>query len=36
VRSSAEFVEIPKENFSELNEDYKEQMLSLFEKFPAS
>jgi uncharacterized protein (TIGR00369 family) len=36
VRSSAEFVEIPKENFSELNEDYKEQMLSLFEKFSAS
>lgn len=36
VRSNAEFVEIPKENFSGLTEDYKEKMLSLFEKFPTS
>ena len=36
VRSNAEFVEIPKENFSGLTEDYKEKMLSLFEKFSAS
>lgn len=36
VRSNAEFVEIPKGNFSGLTEDYKEKMLSLFEKFPAS
>jgi uncharacterized protein (TIGR00369 family) len=36
VRSNGEFVEIPKENFSKLTEDFKEQMLSLFEKFPAS
>jgi uncharacterized protein (TIGR00369 family) len=36
VRSNAEFVEIPKENFSGVTEDYKEKMLSLFEKFPAS
>jgi uncharacterized protein (TIGR00369 family) len=36
VRSNGEFVEIPKENFSKLTKDYKEQMLSLFERFPAS
>jgi uncharacterized protein (TIGR00369 family) len=36
VRSNAEFVEIPKENFSGPTEDYKEKMLSLFEKFSAS
>lgn len=36
VRSNAEFVEIPKENFSGLTEDYKKKMLSLFEKFPTS
>jgi len=36
VRSNAEFVEIPKGNFSGLTEDYKEKMLSLFEKFPVS
>jgi hypothetical protein len=36
VRSNGEFVEIPKENFSKLTEDFKEQMLSLFEEFPAS
>ncbi len=36
VRSNGEFVEIPKENFSRLPQDYKEQMVSLFEKFPAS
>ncbi|NIR14019.1 MAG: PaaI family thioesterase, partial [Desulfobacterales bacterium] len=36
VRSNAEFVEIPKENFSGVTEDYKEKMLSLFEKFPTS
>jgi uncharacterized protein (TIGR00369 family) len=36
VRSSGEFVEVPKENFSGLPEDYKKEMLSLFEKFPNS
>ncbi len=36
VRGHAEFVEVPKENFSGVPEDYKEQMLSLFEKFSAS
>jgi acyl-coenzyme A thioesterase PaaI-like protein len=35
VRSNGEFVEVPKENFSKLPEDYKEQMVSLFEKFSA-
>lgn len=36
VRSHAEFVEVPEENFSGLPEDYKKQMLALFEKFSAS
>ena len=36
VRGHAEFVEVPKENFSGLPENYKKQMLSLFEKFSAS
>ena len=36
VRSNAEFVEVPKENFSGLTEDYKEKMLSLFEKLHLS
>jgi uncharacterized protein (TIGR00369 family) len=36
VRSNGEFVEVPKENFSNIPEEYKEQMVSLFEKFSAS
>jgi len=33
VRSSAEFVEVPKEEFASVPEGMKEQMIELFEKF---
>jgi len=36
VRSTGEFVELPQERLPGLPEDYKREMISLFEKFSAS
>ena len=36
VRSHGEFVEVSKEKFSNLPEDFKEEMVSLFDRFPDS